>query len=54
MRAGLLTSVMAELKGLLHDILRKEAKGSCPACGVDVNDRLKLEVENSWSFDCVL
>jgi septal ring factor EnvC (AmiA/AmiB activator) len=36
---------MQELKGLLHDILRKEAKGSCPACGADVNDRLKLEVQ---------
>ena len=43
-KVGLLNSVMQELKGLLHDILRKEAKGSCPACGTDVNDRLKLEV----------
>merc|ERR1719234_2985734 len=30
-RVGLLHEVMQELKGLLHDILRKEAKGSCPA-----------------------
>lgn len=44
-RTGLLSGVMQELKGLLHDILRKEAKGSCPACGMDVNDRLKLEVQ---------
>lgn len=44
-RVGLLHEVMQELKGLLHDILRKEAKGSCPACGADVNDRLKLEVQ---------
>jgi len=44
-KVGLLNSVMQELKGLLHDILRKEAKGSCPACGTDVNDRLKLEVQ---------
>jgi len=44
-RGGLLNEVMQELKGLLHDILRKEAKGSCPACGADVNDRLKLEVQ---------
>merc|ERR1719295_1761785 len=44
-RVGLLHEVMQELKGLLHDILRKEAKGSCPACGTDVNDRLKLEVQ---------
>ena len=38
-------SVMQELKGLLHDILRKEAKGTCPSCGVDVNDRMKLEIQ---------
>ena len=44
-RIGLLHDVMTELKGLLHDILRKEAKGSCPACGADVNDRLKLETQ---------
>lgn len=44
-RVGLLHEVMQDLKGLLHDILRKEAKGSCPACGADVNDRLKLEVQ---------
>jgi len=44
-KVGLLQSVMQELKGLLHDILRKEAKGSCPSCGADVNDRLKLEVQ---------
>lgn len=44
-RVGLLHEVMQELKGLLHDILRKEAKGSCPSCGADVNDRLKLEVQ---------
>merc|ERR1712079_912646 len=44
-KVGLLHGVLQELKGLLHDILRKEAKGSCPACGADVNDRLKLEVQ---------
>ena len=44
-KAGLLQTVMQELKGLLHDILRKEAKGSCPSCGADVNDRIKLEVQ---------
>merc|ERR1719420_1080452 len=44
-KVGLLTNVMQDLKGLLHDILRKEAKGSCATCGADVNDRLKLEVQ---------
>ena len=44
-KVGLLQTVMQELKGLLHDILRKEAKGSCPSCGADVNDRMKLEVQ---------
>ena len=44
-RAGLLLDVMQELKGLLHDILRKEAKGSCASCGADVNDRMKLEIQ---------
>ena len=45
MKAGLLLDVMQELKGLLHDILRKEAKGSCASCGADVNDRMKLEIQ---------
>ena len=36
---------MQDLKGLLHDILRKEAKGTCPACGADSNDRMKLEIQ---------
>ena len=44
-KAGLLLDVMQELKGLLHDILRKEAKGSCASCGSDVNDRMKLEIQ---------
>jgi len=44
-KAGLLAGVMQELKGLLHDILRKEAQGACPTCGTDVNDRLKLEIQ---------
>jgi len=33
------------LKGLLHDILRKEAKGTCITCGADNNQKIKLEVE---------
>ena len=39
LQVGLLQSVMQELKGLLHDILRKEAKGNCLICGADSNDR---------------
>ena len=44
-KVGLLHGVMQDLKGLLHDILRKEAKGTCPACGADSNDRMKLEIQ---------
>jgi len=44
-KVGLLHGVLQELKGLLHDILRKEAKGSCPACGADVNERMKMEIQ---------
>lgn len=35
-----------DLKGLLHDLLRKEAKGvACAACGMDTNEKLRLEVQ---------
>jgi hypothetical protein len=39
-----------ELKGLLHDLLRKEAKGSCITCGADVNEKLRLEVREHKTF----
>ena len=45
LKSGLLKTVVQELKGLLHDLLRKEAKGSCLACGADVNERMKLEIQ---------
>ena len=45
LKAGLLKTVVQELKGLLHDLLRKEAKGSCLSCGADGNERIKLEVQ---------
>merc|ERR1719323_3024907 len=32
LKSGSLTSAMHELKGLVHDLLRKEAKGACLAC----------------------
>ena len=35
-----------ELRGLLHDLLRKESKGACVACGGDTNEKLRLEVKN--------
>ncbi len=34
-----------ELRGLLHDLLRKESKGACISCGGDSNERLRLEVK---------
>jgi hypothetical protein len=45
LKAGLLKTVVQELKGLLHDLLRKEAKGSCLSCGADVNEKMKLEIQ---------
>jgi len=42
---GTLTAVLQELKGLLHDLLRVEAKGTCLTCGADSNQKIKLEVE---------
>ena len=36
---------MHELKGLVHDLLRKEAKGACLACGADTNEKLRMEVK---------
>ena len=29
----------------MHDLLRREAKGACLACGGDANERLRLEVQ---------
>ncbi len=37
--------IMQELRGLLHDLLRKESKGTCLSCGGDSNERLRLEVQ---------
>ena len=45
LKAGMLKSGVQELKGLVHDLLRKEAKGACLACGGDSNDRLRMEVQ---------
>lgn len=45
MRAGMLTDVLKELRGLLHDILRKEAKGVCLTCGQGLTDREEFERE---------
>ena len=40
-----LNSAMIELKGLVHDLLRKEAKGACLACGADSNEKIRMEVQ---------
>lgn len=42
-KVGLLTDCVKQLKGLLHDILRREAKGACQTCGRGPNDREDLE-----------
>jgi len=44
-RVGTLNAVVQELRGLLHDLLRKDAKGTCITCGADTNEKIKLEVE---------
>ena len=41
----MLKGIVQELRGLLHDLLRKEAKGACLSCGNDTNDKLRLEVQ---------
>ena len=45
LKSGSLTSAMHELKGLVHDLLRKEAKGACLACGADTNEKIRMEVK---------
>lgn len=41
----MLKAGVQELKNLMHDLLRKEAKGACISCGGDSNERLRLEVQ---------
>lgn len=51
LRSGMLKSGVQELKGLVHDLLRREAKkangsnsaNACPECGADVDARLRME-----------
>ena len=33
------------MRGLLHDLMRKESKGACLTCGADTNERLRMEVQ---------
>jgi len=44
-KSGALNSALHELRGLVHDLLRKEAKGACLACGADSNDKIRMEVQ---------
>jgi hypothetical protein len=43
-KTGILISGVQEMRGLLHDLLRKESKGACLSCGADANEKLRLEV----------
>ena len=45
LKNGALNSALQELRGLVHDLLRKEAKGTCLACGADSNDKIRMEVQ---------
>ena len=42
---GALDSALTELRGLVHDLLRKEAKGACLSCGADSNEKIRMEVQ---------
>jgi len=48
LRSGQLSMVVQEIKGLIHDLIRKERKhmvgeGGCPNCGKTEDQRLQLE-----------
>ena len=45
LKKGALDSALTELRGLVHDLLRKEAKGACLSCGADSNDKIRMEVQ---------
>ena len=44
LKKGALNSALTELRGLVHDLLRKEAKGACLSCGSDANEKIRMEV----------
>jgi len=44
-KPGILNSSVQEMRGLLHDLMRKESKGACLTCGADTNERLRMEVQ---------
>eukprot|EP00095_Tigriopus_kingsejongensis_P006786 maker-scaffold794_size96255-snap-gene-0.19 protein:Tk06786 transcript:maker-scaffold794_size96255-snap-gene-0.19-mRNA-1 annotation:"bicaudal d-related protein homolog" len=45
MQSGVLNGALQELRGLVHGLLRKEAKGACIACGGDKDEKLRLEIQ---------
>merc|ERR1711971_44890 len=45
LKKGALNSALTELRGLVHDLLRKEAKGACLSCGADSNEKIRMEVQ---------
>lgn len=45
LKTGMLNQGLQELRGLVHDLLRKEAKGACLACGADTNEKIRLEIQ---------
>ena len=40
---GILNGCVQEMRGLLHDLMRKESKGTCLTCGADTNERLQTQ-----------
>ncbi|XP_059090852.1 bicaudal D-related protein homolog [Tigriopus californicus] len=45
MKSGILNGAVQEIRGLIHDLLRKESKGACLACGGDKDEKLRLEIQ---------
>ncbi|XP_069946048.1 bicaudal D-related protein homolog isoform X2 [Cherax quadricarinatus] len=52
LKSGVLGGVVRELKGLVRDLLRREAQGECAACGRS-EDRLQLEQEVHRALEAV-
>ncbi|XP_071517152.1 bicaudal D-related protein homolog isoform X2 [Panulirus ornatus] len=52
LKHGVLGAVVRELRGLVRDLLRREAKGECASCGRS-EDRLQLEQEVHRALEAV-
>ncbi|XP_069976686.1 bicaudal D-related protein homolog isoform X4 [Penaeus vannamei] len=53
LKTGVLGAVAKELRGLVRDLLRREAQGQCGACGRGGEDRVQLEQEVHRALEAV-